>query len=380
MAMFLSCLGELKNMCEVADRKLYGGNTCRTQQGAALLVLLLALTVGSSYWLISQLNSHQDQADGQTVLALNIAKEALLSYAVTYPDRNVSRGPGYFLCPDKDNDGDSDLSCSLLGVNPTTGWLPFKTLELPELKDGSGNRLWYALSSQYRNFLSAPLNSEQVSANQLSVDGRNDIVVVIIAAGAPINNQNRDPNVTDVIQIAQHYLEGANKDIRTIDFVTTLGGEKGSHGEYDASGNIIFNDRLVFITQQELMRLVEKRVLGEVKQVLSSYYAATSHYPWLSPVMDEPSASILQAHDGTYEGYIPLFDSNGNSMQSPWFPIWFINNEWHHLITVSYAVELPLPGASPCTAGENCLVFGNANNIRALANINAQVKVIATSP
>ena len=48
-----------------------------------------------------------------------------------------------------------------------------------------------------------------------------------------------------------------------------------------------FNDSLITITRQELMAVIEKRVLGEVKGSIKQHIKTSSNaYPWLSPFSD----------------------------------------------------------------------------------------------
>jgi len=280
----------------------------KKQTGAVLLALMLVLIVGSSYFLVTKLNTNLSltRQSEETGLALNAAKNALIGYAISYPDKvNADFGPGYLLCPDKDNDGDAEGSCVLGGTNNTIGRFPYETLELEDLRDSSGQRFWYALSQNFRNNPGklVPLNSESPASADLSVNGVGDIVAVIIAPGAPVNGQNRDPSVTNITSEISHYLEGDNNNLDTA-FVTTLGGAIRKDGEYDTSGNYIFNDRLVVITRQELMQAVEKRVLGEVKQTLSKYQTDYNAFAWLSSFSD-PSTSSFRAGASTWQGHLP---------------------------------------------------------------------------
>lgn len=343
------------------------------------MAFLLIVVSISAYLALNKLNADLIVVNNatRTALALNTAKEALISFAVTYPDRSA-RGPGYLPCPDKNNNGAAQPSCSLTGSNPTTGWFPFETVELPELRDGSGARLWYALSGLYRSsqqFSSAVLNSE--SPGELTVDGRANIVAVIISPGEPLANQNRTAadNAADSMQ---HYLEGDNA-VRNTNFITTLGAAVRQNGEYDTGGNYVFNDQLVFITQQELMAMAEKRVLGEVAHALSDYQSRWDSYPWLSsfadPSVKESAVPRFPLQSNTYEGHVPLHYMDGTPLGL--FPPWFEQNQWHHLIYVAYAME-PMPGGdTACAVNTTCLVIhdvGNVigvsrdiNNIRALA-------------
>ena len=267
----------------------------KKQTGAALLALMLVLIIGSSYFLVTKLNTNLalTRQSEETGLALNAAKIALIGYAITFPDHDdsgVIDGPGYLPCPDLNNDGSAASNCSA-GGNTTIGRLPNQTLRLEELRDASGQRLWYALSENFRfgTWKTIPLNSESPSSAELTINvTTDDIVAIIFAPGVPVIGQNRDPSVTSITAEISNYLEGDNNNLDT-SFVTTLGGTTRKDGEYDNNDNYIFNDRLVVITRQELMEAVEKRVLGEVRKMLTDYFNDPDYggaYPWLTPFAD----------------------------------------------------------------------------------------------
>ena len=269
-----------------------------SESGAALLAFMLILIVGTSYLLINKLNANliSVYGDERTRIALYQAKQALIGYAVTFPEIDAISGtdeidgPGYLPCPDINKDGAAGTSCSDAG-NTTIGRLPYKTLELEDLRDASGQQLWYAVSENFRNNPKlVPLNSESPASAQLSVDAVNDIVAVIIAPGAVVGSQSRDPSETVIANEIQQYLEGDNNDFDTA-FVTKAGTD--------------FNDVVTFITRDELMTAVEKRVLGEVKVAMSDYFTDTSAgnnaaYPWLTPFAD-PKAEFRNL-SGTHNG------------------------------------------------------------------------------
>ena len=380
----------------------------KNQAGVVLLAFLLVLIVGSSYAVLSALNSQQAQSTNKTIQALNIAKQALISFSVNFPDRPQKRGPGYLPCPDNNNDGGAEGTCSATDIakHPTIGWLPFKTLELRDLRDHSGARLWYAVSANHRSFLKSSdylVNSETEGTltvdRHSNVDGHSNIVAIVIAPGRILEHQARvtpsndsGSSTHDVRTDIGKYLEGDNAAL-TNHFVTTLGEIKIDNAEYDADGAEIFNDQVVFITQQELMKSVEKRVLGEIRQVFSRYqaspsYQASGQYPWLAPFANPsdtkltiaPDAAmvdctfssdanaVFRAQAGTYFGHIPLCDENNMVIES-WFPKWFIVNNWHHLTYIAYAREDP-PGGSTVCAIDDCLQIeglATTNKIRALA-------------
>src|SRR6185295_4229955 len=78
-------------------------------------------------------------------------------------------------CPDITNTGTAGGSCSN-GGGTTIGRLPWKTLGLPDLRDASGERLWYAVTDSFKNNPAVgTLNSD--SRGGITVRDRNGNVV-----------------------------------------------------------------------------------------------------------------------------------------------------------------------------------------------------------
>ena len=254
----------------------------RREAGAALLAFMLVVIVGASFILVSSLNANVRQyvRKEASTRALSEAKAALIGYALRYPETHPGEGPGYLPCPDISNNGSAGGSCSLAG-GTTIGRLPWKTLESGELRDEVGERLWYAVSDNYKNNPKNPprLNSE--TPGNFTVDGNSDIVAVIFAPGSPVASQDRAAAPLDVT----NYLEDDNANGDT-SFVSRAAGE--------------FNDHLVVITRAELMAIVEQRVIDQVRTVLKKYYSTYGAYPWLTPFAD-PKASF-QGLRGTHNG------------------------------------------------------------------------------
>ena len=250
-------------------------------RGAALLAFMLTLIAGAAWFLLSDLNRHRAAQARQidSRLALHQAKQALLDYAMNYPElrANPDKGPGFLPCPDQNNDGRPESNCAA-STGTTLGRLPFSILGLDDPRDSSGERLWYALSPQFRNVQSnhTVINSE--TPGQLSVDGIDDVVAVVLAPGAPVAEQYRRPG-----NAAADYLEGVNASIADGRFSTEAG-----------------NDQLAVISRAQLMAAVERRVLNETRAILAHYRAEHSAYPALAPFADpEADHRILR---GTHTG------------------------------------------------------------------------------
>lgn len=232
----------------------------RRERGAALLIILTIIGIGAAFLLVSALNkaNQQIERDKITAAALAQAKDALIGRAVLDDNRL-----GSLPCPDLvtniaginvPGDGTADLFAG--NECPSyVGWLPWRTLGLPELRDASGERLWYALSRSLRDDDSAqPINSS--TAGDLAVGTASQIAAIVFAPGQPLPGQSGRPsnNVAD-------YLDGSNAD----------GDNNYTTGPLTNS----FNDRLIYISRDQLMTSVTKRVAQELKQLLD----ASGAYP-----------------------------------------------------------------------------------------------------
>src|SRR5689334_22878221 len=126
------------------------------QRGIAAIVLLALFAIIFIGVLTSALSSKSPQLDfdAKTYPVLALAREALIGYAAG------SVTPGRLPCPDMNDDGLEDKPCGLAGTNQL-GRLPWKTLGIPDLRDGSGERLWYAVSGDFKSGpLTTPVNSD----------------------------------------------------------------------------------------------------------------------------------------------------------------------------------------------------------------------------
>lgn len=249
------------------------GSRCK-QKGAVLWMLLIAIIMAGSFAFYRTSNVQFNRIQHESKLATNmaLAKEALIARAVMDDNR-----PGSLPCPDlitdsdawsnKPGDGNSDKFIGAAnGTCPSyVGWLPWVTLDLPELVDETGTRFWYVLSKKLTDDESAsPINSD--TEMQLSVDGNNEIAALIIAPRSPLNGQGNRPSHTP-----SDYLDGENGNADDQKYIT--GPQSDS-----------FNDLVLTITRQELMAAVEKRVANEVRSCLEQHAKAMPTYPWPAPM------------------------------------------------------------------------------------------------
>ncbi|MCL6650524.1 MAG: hypothetical protein K6U89_19680, partial [Chloroflexi bacterium] len=282
------------------------------ERGQALLltVLLVAVGVGLFAYRGAVSVSFTAQQDERTMRALLEAREGLLGRAAADQNR-----PGSLPCPDVDDDGKLTLNVDFFsgGVCASLiGRLPWRTLGLPDLRDGAGERLWYALSERFSdNTTVGPINND-TKGNRTVYLGSTwttltaEAVSVIFAPGARLEGQVRDTTV------APCPTTGTNipRNLCPANYLEATGGADNATpaGPYIAAQpTATFNDRLLAITTAELMPLVERRVAAEMLALLwhptaPSYRTASACgcYPWAANDFDDNSAS------GRTRGMVPM--------------------------------------------------------------------------
>jgi hypothetical protein len=326
------------------------------ESGAALLMLLLLIVVVVGA-LISDRHSLRHSLapasrwarDAITARSLSDAKSALMAWAVTLSaasGRNLV--PGLLPFPDRNRDGryDGRGDCVTFGLNEghLLGRLPWAGDAPPcprmglgvNLRDGAGEPLWYAVS---RNLLArgrgAPLNPDsgdpggadypwirlRNSRGELisGPDGGAPLAVaaVIIAPGPALGNQDRGGTAPgpaeflDSIEIGAVTFDNADAD-GCPDAETAACGSPRLGEEFivnpNAQAGSGFNDRLVYITVAELMRAVEKRVLGDAALALTGYREAFGAYPWLARASGVGAAASFKStlsRDGRLPVHLP---------------------------------------------------------------------------
>jgi hypothetical protein len=343
------------------------------QRGAALLVAALVLTgaiaiVFALEWARVASSAQRDHAS-ERVLAE--AREALIAQAADHAVTPIV-GPGYLPCPDLDNDGWAESTCGSLdgasGQAERLGRLPWKTLGVADLRDGYGERLWYAVSSKHKGLLNCAASracidmSPETALGTISVrdaagtlvhDGtiaeayraiEGGAVAVVIAPGprlARIGDDGTAPEqvrecragqcdasgrcLTDPPRLAAacdpaNYLDRAaatrfafedNADF--VDRNDAPGRARNRNGFIHGpvvlpDGRIAVNDRLAVIGYRDVMPRVMQRVALEVAHCLREQAAGNAgRYPWPAPAcaQSDPDPSVAwRAQPGVYFGRI----------------------------------------------------------------------------
>ncbi|MDB5812676.1 MAG: hypothetical protein JWN94_4798 [Betaproteobacteria bacterium] len=313
----------------------------QSQRGYVAIFLLAVFCTLGATWVVTGLGAGavQNERDRKTAAVLGRAKQAVIGRATV--DASL---PGSLPCPDLltniagtniPNDGIADL---FAGSNCPSyiGRLPWRTLGLDDLRDADGERLWYALSPNFRDFASQVLINDATTGS-LSVTGESmltNVVAVIFAPGAALNSQLRG-SVSEKNSVI-NYLDGAN----------AAGGSAFVSPAPDAK----FNDRLVAITVADLISFVERRVAKETTVGLSRYFSAHSILPNPALVSDfscqphgDPSLCLPSVT--LVPGFLPRNLTPGVGWPGTIFPTWF-NANWR--TSVGYTVAPECTSLPPC--------------------------------
>lgn len=339
------------------------------QKGAALILIAVILALAASAYAIrvfnvSSINARQD-AEASAILA--DAKTTLLGY--TFGRIGSGERPGNMPMPDyfastevpANYDGAADSGCmdfSKSGgiplINSGTnmrclGRLPWQTVGMaisnPSQSDPLGNMPWYAVSANLVDTTCLPaLNPSIVNMTYsgyvcagitlphpwLTVrDNRGNVIsnrvaVVLILPGKPVGTQTRP---TSILADVSNYLDTvvipagctvpcvpgtySNADLDN-DFIMASGLTSVSNDQNNQNLSTIINDRVLFITVDELVAALQTRVAGEVRKSLLAYSVSQSKYPNTASIGYQGRSSVKNQTSG----FLPLpicTCVNGNS-------------------------------------------------------------------
>jgi hypothetical protein len=310
----------------------------RRQRGAAFLILVMMLAIAAVSFIVFAAPSESNQlaAARKTAQALAAAREALIGFAASVPD---SDRPGDLPCPATDYaTGDAGSTCSTAASR--IGYLPWRKLGLPDLRDGSGAPLLYAVSNGFKNSpRTGTLNSD--TAGDFTVAGENAIAVVF-APGSPIGSQNRNAGVFNVA----NFLELGNAD--------------GDSVFDNSAETATFNDRLLWITPRAFFPPLELRALRLTQERLLDYFNDNGRFPSADQYL---VGTPCQTFSG---GRVPYYGSSclsAGAWTLPW-PSWYWDNYWDYVI--HYAPAQRCVTGTACSGIGSYLTVDTQNNVRAL--------------
>jgi type II secretory pathway pseudopilin PulG len=291
------------------------------QSGYALLLMVLALMGLGGVVIAGFTQGVKQESEQERYLhnqrVLQEAKLALLQYAYNYPQMGPGQndGPGRLPCADTDNDGMDNYSATCAANR--LGRFPWRetSMNFYDARDASGERLWYAVSSNFGRGAGSKVNSDRAGTitvrdrsgailyDGTDSDGPNDdnlhygVAAIIIAPGAPIarggtvqdrsvSNDDKsfdfvaddDPGIID----AEKYLDllGA---VDNAEFVNSdpNGFVTGPIRDV-VTGDLLVNDQMIIVTAAEVQAMAEMATLQAYRTAINDYLDKTGGvYPWL---------------------------------------------------------------------------------------------------
>jgi len=264
------------------------------------MIAIISLIMLISAYLIANVLSRtsaelSNERERRSMDALRQAKAALIAYAASEQWQlykgQVTNQPGGLPCPDLNNDGASEGLCS--NALSRLGRLPWTTLGVDDLRDSSGERLWYAVSSNFRKLSGTTIiNSD--TQGLLTVTGTvpaSNVVAIVFAPGPAIQDstlpgqiQDRSPaNINRLASYLECFTAGANDYSVTSNYTVTPIYPLPTCTSSILSPDM-FNDRLIVITQADLMAAVEPviaaRIERDVKPYLQTYFSQWGGFPF----------------------------------------------------------------------------------------------------
>ena len=329
------------------------------QKGAALIIMAFIIGLAVIAYLLhaldpARLRAEQNKKSMQT---LNEAKQVLIAWSVNHPNT-----PGLMPYPDRNNDGNyddtSDCYASNVNFAPqfTLGRLPlFKNDPncvnakvtvasgvSEDFRDGTGERLWYEVSRNllhdYKNNGGNPNGTSPIinpsiintpTYPWLVVRDRNGVVIsnrvaaVIVAPGAPSGAQDRSGGIANANQYLDKivmadgtpYQNYGYQDLATNpvqEFIIGDDFRMVDKNDPTYKNQVIepyyYNDKVVFITIDELMYAIEKRALEQTKDALSKFKITNGFYPFAADLgfYISPNPNQNQCTQGNLRGLLPV--------------------------------------------------------------------------
>jgi type II secretory pathway pseudopilin PulG len=293
------------------------GKQFKHQAGFALLIFLvvmmglggIALT-GVTQSIFKQV---EDKKFRHNERVLKEAKNALLQYSYNYPQLDTTgqvNGPGRLPCADANNNGMPSF-CNGFGRLP----IGDPDLNLNDIRDADGERLWYAVSSNFRppgsvNSDSSGRISIRDQSGRVVYDGSNPstlnkygVAAVIIAPGS-ITSRNDVSQDRSVANGDNPFDFTGDSDLGIIDAVNYLDRVVGTEdnatfksgsatdgfilGPVNGNSTNAVNDQMIIITAAEVIEMAEKATFQAYRDAIEDYRTnirigtpTFDAYPWL---------------------------------------------------------------------------------------------------
>lgn len=249
------------------------------QRGAALIAMLAILILGASWLLVSRLDALSGDLTAarrnHNAAVLAEAKRALIGYVAMRAADTSEDEPGALPCPEPAGSagGTSEGSAAGTLTLPAVGRLPWKTLGIDQLRDASGEPLWYALADGWGkcgatdtviNSNCASSSTDPCWTGQLTVGGQaNAAVALIMAPGVANSGQPRSAPAAGISPA--NYIECYST---------------AAPGAFSVPA-CSSNDLVIKITAEDLLPAIEAAVADRIeRQIAPQFRTAYSGAAW----------------------------------------------------------------------------------------------------
>lgn len=139
------------------------------------------------------------------------------------------------------------------------------------------------------------------------------------------------------------------------------------------------NDRLLYVTIDELMESAERRAMSFAAEKLQTFYSVNQFYPFAAPVNPTVVADLGKCRNGIRSGLVPHIAGAPTigTACSPTFSAggWFDDNAWGRYTYYATVADCAQP-TTDCSGGASRLAAGPVGNARAIV-IGAGAPLIA---
>ena len=247
------------------------------QSGAALLIFFLVIILVALTYLFAGADgvSMRMEQERNTSASLVEAKTALIGYATK---NSTVTSAGYFPNPDMGTNTEGSAIASLGAKDISLiGKLPWGTLGIAVPKDSASECIWYVISGRFKNNPKTSVAFNWDMLGQIDViDGNGNLIAtnlaaLVVAPGQALSGQNHFLEDAADTQCggnydARNYLDSYSLSNAIAGEVNYFSGATNSRSAPDTNNkrfvfvkNDYYNDRFLFITVDEVFRLISKR-------------------------------------------------------------------------------------------------------------------------
>ncbi len=253
-------------------------NSFDAQNGGALVIFMLVIVFAGMAALFSVLDGAtiKIERDKKTAAALAEAKSTLIGYAIK-SSAVVSAGylPNPDLGPGVNTEGSSASSMGGADIS-LIGKLPWRTLGVSSLQDGSGECLWYVVSGRFKNNPKTSALNWDTQGQIDIIDGGGNLVAtnlaaIVVSPNKPVDAQSRILADVSLTQCGGNY--DARNYLDSYDISNSVSGEVNyfigstnnrqptniNNKRFVIETNDYYNDRFLFVTVDELFSLISHR-------------------------------------------------------------------------------------------------------------------------